>query len=238
MVVSTACVPKRDTVANPSNPAPADTASITALEAKVKKLESEVASLLKSSPGNYDADIEDLQSQMDDLQTQLDDVLVEVDDMLATWEEGQADNSANQSDGTTRWRGGWTTNYPNSDAIPGVELDLYSSPSYIEDADIYKIRLTIYNYMTKGISDLYVDIDFTPKSGDIVFVDEKNTYLDTVQSPYYWWDMEVLTRGEEEYARRITFTSEKMTVPAATTDGTVVTPSETTLTLEFNLEYQ
>ena len=208
-------------------------------------MQSKIASLPASSGGNYDDDIDNLYAEIESIREELDTTLLTVEDMLAKWEEEQVTTNEEQSNTTTRWGIECSSSYSSSE----IKIDWYSSPSRIEEADIYKIRLTIYNSKVDAIGnpveikDLYIDIDLTPNSGDEVFVNGKNTYLDTIQSPYYWWDMDVVTRGENEYTRRISFVSEKITAPAATSitkeDGTVeITPSEIILTLELELEYQ
>lgn len=191
-----------------------------------------------SSGNNYDADIEALQSnidgfyeEIDSIREELDDTLTEIDTMLADWEEEQAtSNSESETNTTTRWSIDCSSTY----LITEVGISVYTSPSRIEEEDIYRIRLTIYNHKTSIVNNLQIDLNFTPKTGDKVFINEKNTYLDTVQSPYYWWDMDVITRGNEDYTKRISFLSEQVTVPAAvgTTWGKLI------LELEFNLEYQ
>ena len=197
-------------------------------------MQSKIASLPTGSGGNYDSDIDNIYVEIESLRDNFDGILAEVDDMLAEWEEEQqtTNSSSNSSNsGTTRWDLDVSSSYNISDVL----IDVFVSPSRIEEADVYKIRLTIYNRTVVEVKDLCIYLDLTPKSGDVVFVNDKNTFLDTTRSPYYWWDTEVITRGEDNYTRRISSTSEKITVPAAVSN---TQPSETSLTLELNLEYK
>ena len=179
---------------------------------------------------------------MESLQEELDNTLAEVDTMLAEWEEEQVvAEEAEQADELTRW----SLEVSNSNSL--VVVDQYHSPSRIEESDIYDIRLTLYNNMTNSdgdliaLNDLYLDLTFTPQSSSAVYINEKNTWLDTVKSPYIFWEMDVVTRGDDKYTRRISFTSERITVPKGEwldeANHELGVKPTMELQLEFNLEY-
>lgn len=234
------CVPKASSSSSSSAPSTTDLNSkITTNSTKLATLETTLNNLItkvNTTVGkDWSGDINSQSNRISNLESQLDSLQQRVAS-LESANSGNSSDSSSDSDETTRWDMDVSTNYTETD----VGVGRYISPSRIEEADIYKIRLTLKNYKTTAITDLYVDISFTPKTGDRVFVDEDNTFLDTIISPYYLWDMDFITRGDEDYTRRISFMSEQIDLPAATpaTETDPVIPSETLITLEFSLEYE
>ena len=245
-LVSSSCVPKRTNTSNPSN-STADSDRIAALESKVGQLQSKIASLPAASQSQdysnainkLQGDIDGLYDALDDFQAQVDDAIAGVDVTLADWEEQWEEKQVvaeeiAQEDNFTRWSLEAYTNYTDEE----VNVGIYTSPSRIDEVGTYKIKLTVSNYMPTAITNLYVSLDMMPKTGDIVFIDDKNTYLDTTRSPYYLWDVDVATRGTDKHTTRISFTSDSITVPAATSSIEPIVPSETILILELDLEYK
>jgi len=247
--VTTGCL--KSASSKPVNPAPAsaDAQDIAKLKADVSQLQAKIASLpapsatsdaqvatLKTDLTRLQSDIDKLQKQVDamsKLQSDLTSIqahLATIDERLVKLEKVPTTPSPTTEIATTRWTWEVSTNASNN-----VEVSTYVSPSRIEDAGTYKIRLTILNKATSINRDLRVGIVFTPTMGDIVYIDEKNTYLDTTQSPYYFWDMTVITRGADKYVRYLSILSEPITVPAAIS---ATEPSSTQLMLEFNLKYK
>jgi len=229
---SYSCVPKR-TSTNPSNPTSSDADRIAALESKVNQLQSKIASLPASSGGNYDSDIENLYEEIANTREEFDNVLAEVDDMLATWEEEQQVAQEEEEQTTSvRWERDVLSNYLETD----VAIDYWQTPSRMESDGDYTIKVALTNKKTVlvgevvtpvAIDDLILDITFTPNGKP--YIDKKNTFLDTVSSPYTLWDTEIVTRGDDEYCRRISNMSEKIKLNPG---------EELQLKLEFVLTYR
>jgi len=204
LIASTACVPKRDG-ASPSNPASTDDDRIAALESKVSQLQSKIASLPAGSGGNYDSDIDNIYAEIESLREELGDILTEVDDMLAGWEEEQQTVQEEEEQATdVRWSRDITSNYTEAD----VMIDYWQTPSRMDSEGDYTIKVTLMNNRPVAITDFVLDLTFTPSGKP--YVDQKNTFLDTMSSPYTLWDTEIVTRGDDEYCRRISNMSEKI----------------------------
>ena len=223
LIALVACVPKRDNV-NPANSNSTDADRIAALETKVSQLQSKIASLPTSSGNNYDADIDNLQVQIEDLQTQLDDILVEIDDRISVWEkEQEATQEEEEAATNVKWSWDITSNYNEND----VMVDYWQTPSRMESENDYTVKVTLKNNIATAITDLILDITYTPNGNP--YVDEKNTFMDTISAPYTLWDTEIVTRGDDEYCRRISNMSEKIKLGVG---------EELQLKLEFILTYK
>ena len=159
---------------------------------------------------------------------------------MAEWESKQAkiveiDDQSN----TTRW------SLDASAFPPGVVVEVHHTPSRIEEEGIYKVYLSIYNNQTDvagnlvPVNDMRINVYLSPKSGDTVYLDKKNTYLDTMRAPYYFWDMDVTTRGSDEHVTRASFQSDLIAIPAGvwTSDDHEDVNLTMSLSLELNLEY-
>ena len=242
LLLTLGCVPKQ----NNGSPSPGNSPSsveqdVASLKSSVNELRSKLASLPASQ--DYGRDIDSLEAQINDLQMQLDDALTQVDETLAAWEEEQAVQQEEEqeealTDSVVRW------NVEVLSSTDSVTVDEYHTPSRIEESDIYDMRLTVYNNTTTAINDLYLSLDFTPRDSSLyTYIDEKNTWLDSTRSPYIMWDIDVVTRGTEKYARRISFTSDAIKVPAGTLIDPAdpskgINPASVILQLEFSLEYK
>jgi len=234
LVIPTACVAKRATDSSPSSSSSSSIEQdITSIQKDIKELKSKIASLPTSSGSNYDSDIEALQGDIDNLYTEIENlneelynVLDEIETMLADWEEEQVAAEEEEEElvkNITRW---YLEATSSDDNVSIVESH---SPSRIEEADTYDVRLVLANSSTNSI-DFHIFVDLIPKdSSTKTYIDERNTWLDTVNSPYYMWDTDVSTRGDDKHTRRISFESDPITLPAE---------ESTELKLELNLEYE
>ena len=191
---------------------------------------------MPESGGDYDADIEDLQMQLDD-------ILVDVYETLAAFEEKQeeqekqADETATETDETTRWDlEAWT----DHESFGSVEIAL--SNKKIEDEDDYTIYLGIWNrtgtlanawdYEPVEIKEIVVD--FMPNSGDRVIINKDHIdFYGEGYSPFDW-DIEVKTRTDGTCKRIQVTTEDKYTLPAPA-DGTIDTDVDL---VEFKLTFE
>lgn len=112
------------------------------------------------------------------------------------------------------------------------------SPSKIQEADDYTVYIDIENNTLTRITDLWLEVAFTPRTGSRVTVDEDEVYLDTVYSPFYVWEVEVPTRPEGSCRRIIFSTGKDIDVPAGTVSDGVFIPGLTQLRLVFTLAYE
>jgi len=195
-----------------------------------------------SSGGNYDSDIDNIYAELENLGEELDNTLAEVDDMLAAWEDEQViqeeeEEESEQSDETAKFTPTITS---NKDVSVIAFEPLYIQPWKIEEEDVYRINVKGYNPLeesgefTTDITALQIYITFTPGTGDKVYIDEDNTGLFTMALPYYEWDTDVVTRGDDKYCRRISCTSQPINLVASEE-----APMDFfTMSLEFELAYK
>lgn len=239
----TGCIPKKASSSSSSSSDPEP----TNVENRLASLERAV-SQIQSNPSGNSADIDSLNSRISNLQNQIDNLQQENSKLLndynnlrndfINYKDEQAENAPSATNSTgedyTTWDPDfyiWTEKEPSN-----FFIDHYVRGK-IDEEDFYDIKLTIYYNNDDGDTDdsittkMILSGDFTPKSGDIVFVDDNNTFIDTVSNPHYLWSVDLTTRGDQKYTRRINAESEKFTVTLYEND-----PLE--ITLEFSLAYE
>jgi hypothetical protein len=107
-----------------------------------------------------------------------------------------------------------------------VDVYYQQSPSPIDDADTYEIRLNLTNTTNETISDYVLELTYSPNA--VVSVDPKRTFIDTVNSPYTIWYVDIVKRSDGS-CRRISAESEPVKLLASETIQ---------LRLEFTLVYK
>lgn len=224
----TGCVPKKSssTPAN-TNPSTNTNSEITSLERRISQIESTTSSIqnqlnnIQNNAGkNYDGEISNLQSQDSNINQKLNSIestLSNIQDQLDQLEEVQ---EAEEEGYTTKWYPEISTNITDN-----VSVTL-SSPR-IEDEGSYRMTIVANNTSAEAIKNVIIEVYLTPRSGDHVYLDSSDTFMDSVGSPFIWWDTEIRERGSDDYAGAIICDSEYITLP----------PGETIFKTEFTLTY-
>lgn len=224
----TSCVPKKSLTPTNTEPTTNTSSIITSLERRVSQIESTTSSIqnqlnnVQSNAGkNYDNDISNLQSQDSNINQRLNSIesmLSQIQSQLDQLEETQQEVEENSY--TTKW-------YPeiSTNATDNVSVTL-SAPR-IEDEGSYRMTIIAENTSTEDIKNVIIEVYLTPRAGDHVYLESGDTFMDSVGSPFIWWDTEIRERGSDDYAGAIICDSEYITLP----------PGETIFKSEFTLTY-
>lgn len=201
-----------------------DTGEIDDLAVKVNSLEAQVAGLNMSS----------INSQLDAFDKAILNLEKTVEALEPLIVEPEEEEEPELGE-TTRWsKDFYSTNY----GVARVTMDCHFSPSKIEEEDDYTIRLYLANQTETPITNCIMELAITPRTGDRVIVDENKLFLDTTNSPYYLWDMEIVKRSDGS-CRRVLFTSSKIGIPKTImVEGEVEELGLREIRLEFTLAYK
>ena len=228
LLVPTACIPKKGAGNPASTPIEQAQSRIASLESKVASLTEKISTA--QNPPNQQPAIDQLRADLTATNAKITELQAKVKEL-----EVVKQKEAVAAETITRWYEDIATTPSDS-----ITFTSYIRPSKIEEDGDYDIRITLFNNSRTRLDQVTVAVTFTPKSGARVYVDDKNTFFDAVASPFVMWDTEVITRGDDKYARRITCTSDYYSVPAGTPGATddVTVPGTLELKLVFSLAYK
>ena len=190
---------------------------VSQLQSKVNNLDTKVNGLDTGSSKNYDKDIAALQKDIatfqediDGIQEQLDGIIGDVNTTLADWEKKQKETETNTTYDVT-----WTRDVGSNKDPSEVTIGYWQTPSQMDSDGTYIMKFTIKNNLATDMTDLVVIITLIP-NGEVL-VDAKNIYVDTITKPYTLWNVGIATTGANKFCRRITLTSEDITIKAGET---------------------
>lgn len=192
--------------------------------------QNELADIINTKFAEYAVIITDYEARIAEMEVLIEDMEALIESLVEE-KEAEEDDDEITSD-ITRWSlSAYATN--NTDVMIGY----VASPYRIEDGGDYTVTLTILNPTSLAISNLTLEVALRPTSGDIVFVDENEIYLDTTQYPYSLWDCSVVKKSDES-CRRIVFNCAGVTAVAGTGEGEDFVQGTTVMRLELTLAYK
>jgi len=212
-------------------------ASIPALQSEINSLKTQVSSLSSqlASVSVSPTDTSAIEASIAVLQTQIADLTAR----LAVL-EAEEDSGGSSSNGSSTSSGTWDTirwhlrdvdmtydditvcdlGNPANCTIPitseieeNVYAELHTSPSRIEDEDLYDVELIVANG-NEDYDIILKDVAFvlTLSADGYAMLSEESTYLDSDRSPYLLWEADFTIREREgkDVTRRVTFESDEL----------------------------
>lgn len=222
-------------------------ASIPALQSEINTLKTQVSSLSSqlASVSVSPTDTSGIEANIAVLQTQI----AELTTRIAELEAEQGDSGGSSNGGSSTSSGTWDTirwhlrdvdmtydditvcdlGNPANCTIPitseieeNVYAELHTSPSRIEEEDLYDVELIVSNN-NKDYDITLEDIVFvlTLSADGYAMLSEESTYLDSDRSPYLLWEADFTIREREgkDVTRRVTFESDELAKLEIEADG-------------------